>query len=548
MDSIQPLLADDGIIAVVDFYVQSSTDTSFRNYTGGFMNRHVNMLSRVFWRTWFELDRVCLEPSRRDYIEYKFGTIFSMSNRNWKLGAIPYYIWVGCQQNSATLTLDGETRSPAATDPKSFDAGMENQTAKIPLPSYFYQRDHWRLYYDDRAQKHTQFGDEYIYAFTWEDSEVDDQILKLNSDDHVLAITSAGDNILSYLLRGPAKVHAVDLNPNQNHLLELKVAAFRALPYSDFWKLFGEGKHPDFRSLLLNKLSPFLSSRAFQYWAHHHTVFSPKTDGLYGTGGSRWGIRIFAWLSRLCGIHASVQTLLATTTTLAQQTTIWNNAIRPVLLSPFVTYCITSQKKFLWTALGVPRNQLALIESDDAARSPSSTTSHAIWRYVLDTFEPVLTHSCIATANPYYHVCLAGHYAPHCSPEYATPAAHTRLSRASAFNNLQIHTDEVQAVLARLAPESLTVAVLMDSMDWFDNDGEGAAAKAQIGLLWRALRVGGRVMIRSAGLRPWYLGVFEEMGFRARCVGDRSGGKFIDRVNMYASCWVLTKVGDEEEA
>jgi hypothetical protein len=51
-----------------------------------------------------------------------------------------------------------------------------------------------------------------------------------------------------------------DMNPCQGHILELKLAAIHALEYTDFWMIFGEGKHPDFERILTSKLSPFLSS------------------------------------------------------------------------------------------------------------------------------------------------------------------------------------------------------------------------------------------------------------------------------------------------
>ena len=102
-----------------------------------------------------------------------------------------------------------------------------------------------------------------------------------------------------------------------------------------------------------------------------------------------------------------------------------------------------------------------------------------------------------------------------------------------------MHTDEIDEVIARLTPGTLTVAVVMDSMDWFD-PGSDAAAR-QITKLNRALKMGGRVMCRSAGLKPWYIREFENHGFTAKCHGTRIDGACIDRVNMYASCWVLTK-------
>ncbi|KAI1459448.1 hypothetical protein F4805DRAFT_63098 [Annulohypoxylon moriforme] len=577
IDSLPSLLSPNGIVGVVDFYVQSQVDVSFRNYTGGLVNRHVNFFGRTFWRAWFDIDRVALEPGRRDYLEYSFGTVLNVNKRNYVLGAIPYYIWLGTHKQPLSSSLPHEivekvdalvTESPylhpanhsaalsraverAAPEirSKAFDAAIVNISSNLPLPSFFYQNHHYRIYYDDQLKKHTQFNDEYIYAFTWEDTRVDERILKLKSDDVVLAITSAGDNLLSYALQSPARIHAVDLNPTQNHLLELKVAAFSSLPYEDFWKIFGDGKHPEFRSLLITKMSPHLSSRAFQYWLNNDHIFTQSKGGLYDTGGSKHGIRIFRWITRVFGCRSAVKKMI-TAKTLNEQREIWRGKIRPALLSRLVSKFVVSQEAFLWTALGVPKNQLAIIEEDhavsDAVCGPEAraknTRSHAIWEYMVNTLDPMVESTHIAADNPYYLVCLDGKFSRNCHPDYLSPQAHAKLSRPGAFEGLRIHTDEIDEVLARIAPGTLTVAVVMDSMDWFD-PGSSAAA-AQITKLNRALRMGGRVMLRSAGLRPWYLDEFERHGFVAKCHGDRSGGKCIDRVNMYASCWICTKRED----
>lgn len=96
-----------------------------------------------------------------------------------------------------------------------------------------------------------------------------------------------------------------------------------------------------------------------------------------------------------------------------------------------------------------------------------------------------------------------------------------------------------------MQPASLTIAVLMDSMDWFSP--AGPEAREQVRAVSRALKVGGRVLVRSAGVRPWYVRVFEGEGFVGKRVGSREVrqgevGVCVDRVNMYASTWVCTKV------
>jgi betaine lipid synthase len=55
IDSLSSLLAVDGLVGVVDFYVQSQVDFGSKNYTGGVIDRHCNWWSRTFWRTWFEV-------------------------------------------------------------------------------------------------------------------------------------------------------------------------------------------------------------------------------------------------------------------------------------------------------------------------------------------------------------------------------------------------------------------------------------------------------------------------------------------------------------
>lgn len=95
-------------------------------------------------------------------------------------------------------------------------------------------------------------------------------------------------------------------------------------------------------------------------------------------------------------------------------------------------------------------------------------------------------------------------------------------------------------------------------MDWFD-PGD-SQADVQVQSLHRALKTGGKVLLRSAGLKPWYISVFEKHCFTAQRVGARLPGACIDRfvysdvyseslmfnrafrVNMYASAWICTKL------
>jgi betaine lipid synthase len=131
--------------------------------------------------------------------------------------------------------------------------------------------------------------------------------LNIGPDDSVMCITSAGCNALHYAVAAqPKRIHCVDLNPcqasapfvfqrklihAQGHLFELKLAAISALDYDDFWKLFGDGKHPDFMDLLDSKLSPYLSCHAYQFWKTNANAFdSCFYDKGYSGHGERSGL------------------------------------------------------------------------------------------------------------------------------------------------------------------------------------------------------------------------------------------------------------------
>ena len=95
---------------------------------------------------------------------------------------------------------------------------------------------------------------------------MDCDIMDFDKDSRIMMLTSGGCNVLDYVIEGagmcqheqrlavPAcclsntaaraaalytgEVVAVDLNPRQNALLEMKMACIHALPYDKFWALF----------------------------------------------------------------------------------------------------------------------------------------------------------------------------------------------------------------------------------------------------------------------------------------------------------------------
>jgi S-adenosylmethionine-diacylglycerol 3-amino-3-carboxypropyl transferase len=115
----------------------------------------------------------------------------------------------------------------------------------------------------------TKMFKEVLYANCWEDPQLDRAALGIDEDDIVLSITSGGCNLLAFLLDNPRKVIALDVNPHQGYLLELKMAAFRMLSYERNLEFFGV--RPCSRRIECYRLllRPCLSSDAARFWDGH---------------------------------------------------------------------------------------------------------------------------------------------------------------------------------------------------------------------------------------------------------------------------------------
>jgi len=82
-------------------------------------------------------------------------------------------------------------------------------------------------YVQDKAMDHL-LRNTIIYNVAWEDPRVDGKVLKLGPEDRLLMLTTGGCNVMDRLLDGVAHIVSVDLNPSQNALLELRLAAARS--------------------------------------------------------------------------------------------------------------------------------------------------------------------------------------------------------------------------------------------------------------------------------------------------------------------------------
>jgi S-adenosylmethionine-diacylglycerol 3-amino-3-carboxypropyl transferase len=106
------------------------------------------------------------------------------------------------------------------------------------------------------------------YSQSWEDPDLLTQSLEPGSEDTILSITSGGDNTLALLLHNPKSIIAIDSNPAQNYLLELKRAAIKYLSYEECISFLGIGIAND-RGKQFQMLAQYISQEARSWWSTH---------------------------------------------------------------------------------------------------------------------------------------------------------------------------------------------------------------------------------------------------------------------------------------
>ena len=292
-----------------------------------------------------------------------------------------------------------------------------------------------------------------LYNACWEDPALDRQALALGADDSVLVITSGGCNALDYAIAGAGRVHAVDMNPQQNALLDLKLAAAKALEYEDFWKMFGEGVHPRFRDIYTDVLRPLLPAEAKRNWDKRQNWFDPEAGGLYFRGLSGVIARGFrGWMRARPGLKRGINALLETTS-IEEQRAVWDAQVAPELWTGGLNWAL--RRRWFMCLCGVPTAQMAEVERAGGESGVSG--------FVRDCVDRVF-RTLPLTDNYFWTVYLRGRYTPECRPEYLSPAGWATL-HAGGTAAVSTYTGTITGFLAgHEAP--ISRFVLLDHLDW----------------------------------------------------------------------------------
>ncbi len=226
---------------------------------------------------------------------------------------------------------------------------------------------------------HRLFGALYsrslVYNTCWEDPAVDRVALRLRPEDTLLVITSAGCNVLDYALERPSRIYAVDANPRQTALLELKLAGIRRLDHADFFDLFGRGRHDAagevYRDALRNDLSPF----ARKYWDRHIGWFrrGGRRDGFYYRSLSgRVARAIVAYVDLRPTLRDAAEGLFEAEG-LERQRELYDTRVAPLLWTAGLEWAL--RRQFTLSLLGVPGRTTSGASTCAAATRPTAAPS-----------------------------------------------------------------------------------------------------------------------------------------------------------------------------
>jgi S-adenosylmethionine-diacylglycerol 3-amino-3-carboxypropyl transferase len=287
-------------------------------------------------------------------------------------------------------------------------------------------------------------------------------------------------------------VHAVDANPRQTALLELKLAGIRGLDFDDFFLLFGCGRHPRFEALYRDLLRARLSDYAQRYWDRNGDWFSRSDarDTFYYNGLSGMVARGFrAYLRLRPKLRDGIEAMFEARS-LDEQRAIYDSRIEPRMWSKGMNWALSRQ--LTMSMLGVPHPQRREVERQHPL---------GVAGFIREAIEYV-ARSLPFWSNYFWALYLRGSYTRTCCPEYLKKENFVAL-KAGLVDRVFAHTATVTDFLHG-TQERISRFVLLDHMDWMSSYYPQALAEEWNAILARAAD-NARVIFRSAHARPAYL-------------------------------------------
>jgi S-adenosylmethionine-diacylglycerol 3-amino-3-carboxypropyl transferase len=323
-----------------------------------------------------------------------------------------------------------------------------------------------------------------VYSQIWEDPVVDMKAMAVEPHHHIVAISSGGCNVLSYLTANPAKITAVDLSPAHVALVKLKIAGLKTLPdWQSFYRFFGEAKSRENYVDYDEFLRDGIDAETRRYWESRlpngRRRLSRFANNIYRRGLLGRFIGGGHLLSRIVGKDLNRLTLCET---LAEQRTYFDTEIAPLFDKPIVKW-LTNFRASLF-GLGIPPSQYDALSGG----KPMAQVLRSRLAKLACDFPMSENYFAWQAFNRGYAPNAAGPLPPYL--------------QAKQFDILRKRVDRVSMLhasltdtIAAMPPTSAHRFVLLDAQDWMNNE--------QLNALWTAITASAapdaRVIFRTAG-------------------------------------------------
>lgn len=360
----------------------------------------------------------------------------------------------------------------------------------------------------------------FAFSLLYEDSEVDNSVLQLDSDAKVLAVTGAGCGVAGLLAEGSRHIDAVDTNRHHLALTAIKVAAAQSMrSYEEFYQLFGHGQHRDAARCLqhlVSDLPPWIGA----YWARNHVIFRNNlyTEGLTGA--------FHKWLRWQTQIDDDYLRMMQTLSPADREVDLTQTVISKIRDSKL--FRIASRSPLFLLGHGINYQQLQRNLSANQTRSMVDVVANRLQRIAQTDIE----------TNWIAWIAVAGHFNhdnPKAVPPYLRAESHAR--SLGGPTTVCYHNRPLQQVLESPPPGGWSHFSLCDVMDWMPQSVQRElllkiADKGRPGatVLTRSVETG--CIVERLGLQAQYT-LIEPLSTEASAQ-ERTG--LYGRVNVYRLC------------
>jgi len=299
----------------------------------------------------------------------------------------------------------------------------------------------------------------FVYNQIWEDPEVDLAALELKPHHRVLTIASGGCNVLNYLAADPAKIVAVDLNPNHVALTKLKLSALRNLPsYEEFFRFFGQANDRANRAAYDDFLSERLDKTTRRYWEKHVPLRGRRIN-MFARNLYRYGLlgRFIGVLHAVARLHGKKLEPILSARSPAEQRRLFERHIAP--LFDYKSIRLLSKSPVSLYALGI---QPAQYDELVAAGDPVAVLRERVERLACDfpIHENYFAWQAFGRGYDIEHRAAVPAYLQRETYEFIR----TRTEK------VDVHHAALTDFLAKQPAHAMHRYVLLDAQDWMNSE------------------------------------------------------------------------------